>query len=115
MPGACPALPPELWETGVLARGGPLVLAPWVGADARRAAAARVQHRWRSRTRPTLRHGDLVVVRFPRAPPRQGRVLGLASDASLLCVRLLDRKCAHVFLPHPTARILRLARQHRGA
>lgn len=65
---APPALPADAWAL-VLARGGPLALAPWVRVDARAVGALRVQRAWRARVHPSrwLRAGDDVLVRPPAA------------------------------------------------
>ena len=100
-------LPPELWEH-VLARGGPLALAAHVGSAGApaRVAAARIQRAWRGRG---LRAGAAVWVRVPGLPLRRGVVCTWGDGK--LCVRLLHKKAAFLFLPHPSAR-LRLAPRH---
>ena len=103
-----PPLPPELWEH-VLARGGPLALAARVGnaGAAARVAALRIQRAWRGRA---LRVGAAVWVRVPGLPPRRGVVCTWGGGK--LCVRLLDKKVAFLFLPHPSARLRLVSRQN---
>lgn len=95
------ALPPELWEH-VLARGGPLAFAPYVGAAnaVTRVAAARIQRAWRGRL---LRVGARVWVHLSGLPPRRGVVCQW--DEGRLCVRIVDRKATFLFLPHPSVRL----------
>jgi hypothetical protein len=103
-----PRLPPELWEA-ILARGGPLRLAPHVRADARAVAAVRAQRAWwrHDAQRRPLPTGTHVVVRASAgAPLRRGVVSPAGPHAR---IRLLDRDGAYLFLPHPSAKVRAVA------
>jgi hypothetical protein len=89
-------LPTELWED-ILSYAGPL--RTWSKhVDVRRVAAIRIQRTWRARS---WKSGALVTVDL-HGVRRRGVLLRIDF---MWCVRLLDRRVAFLFLPHPTARV----------
>lgn len=102
------SLPPEVWEH-ILGYAGPLALAADVGASRRWASAVRVQRTWRASRPGSLRLGQYVAVWLRGQTRRIGWVVGYY-DGTGPVIRLLDRKCAFIYWPHPTARIRPLPR-----
>ena len=94
-------LPPEVWDE-ILVHGGPLGLV----RDARHVAARRVQRAWRGRL---FKPGTRVWVHLVGLNgPRPGVVCYHCEwEQRRACVRLLDKKSAFMFFPHPSARVSR--------
>ena len=100
-----PDLPAELWEA-VLARAGPLALAPYVRARGRECAAARVQRRWRAR-RAALYPGRRVRVTLHDGGPVLHGVIFAWGDPGEYGVRVADpERRRYLFLPRAGARVV---------